>query len=135
MCLAQCLNDRVDPARDFVGHIGGDDFMLVLGSQDWEQRLAVLLDNFQKQCRRFYRSEHLEAGCFVAHNRLGQRQEFPLLSLSIGVVQLRPEACAQLDADQLADLASQAKHHAKDVVGHSQYVIDTAVLPQSRQSG
>lgn len=135
LCLAQCLNDRVDPARDFVGHIGGDDFMLVLGSQDWEQRLAVLLDNFQKQCRRFYRSEHLEAGCFVAHNRLGQRQEFPLLSLSIGVVQLRPEACAQLDADQLADLASQAKHHAKDVVGHSQYVIDTAVLPQSRQSG
>ncbi len=135
LCLAQCLNDRVDPARDFVGHIGGDDFMLVLGSQDWEQRLAVLLDNFHKQCRRFYRSEHLEAGCFVAHNRLGQRQEFPLLSLSIGVVQLRPEACAQLDADQLADLASQAKHHAKDVVGHSQYVIDTAALPQSRQSG
>lgn len=26
LCLAQCLNDRVDPSRDFVGHIGGDDF-------------------------------------------------------------------------------------------------------------
>ena len=127
LCLAQCLNDRVDPARDFVGHIGGDDFMLVLGSLDWEQRLNVLLEDFQKQCRRFYRAEHVEAGCFIAHNRLGQRQEFPLLSLSIGVVQLRPEACAQLDADQLADLASQAKHHAKDVAGHSLYLIDTAV--------
>ncbi|MBJ3774024.1 diguanylate cyclase, partial [Klebsiella pneumoniae] len=34
LCLAQCLNERVDPARDFVGHIGGDDFMLVLGSPD-----------------------------------------------------------------------------------------------------
>lgn len=127
LCLAQCLNDRVDPARDFVGHIGGDDFMLVLGSLDWEQRLKVLLEDFQKQCRRFYRAEHVEAGCFIAHNRLGQRQEFPLLSLSIGVVQLRPEACGQLDADQLADLASQAKHHAKDVAGHSLYLIDTAV--------
>ncbi len=126
LCLAQCLNERVDPSRDFVGHIGGDDFMLVLGSQDWEQRLNLLLEAFARQCRRFYRAEHLEAGCFIAHNRLGQRQEFPLLSLSIGVVQLRPEACAQLDADQLADLASQAKHHAKEVAGASVYLIDTA---------
>jgi diguanylate cyclase (GGDEF)-like protein len=126
LCLAQCLNERVDPIRDFVGHIGGDDFMLVLGSQDWQQRLNVLLEEFARQCRRFYRAEHLEAGCFIAHNRLGQRQEFPLLSLSIGVVQLRPEACAQLDADQLADLASQAKHHAKEVAGASVYLIDTA---------
>ncbi|MFD2641250.1 bifunctional diguanylate cyclase/phosphodiesterase [Pseudomonas japonica] len=126
LCLAQCLSERVDPSRDFVGHIGGDDFMLVLGSQDWQQRLDVLLEEFHKQCRRFYRSEHLEAGCFIAHNRLGQRQEFPLLSLSIGVVQLRPEACAQLDAGQLADLASQAKHHAKEVAGASVYLIDTA---------
>ncbi|HCN47203.1 MAG TPA: diguanylate phosphodiesterase [Pseudomonas sp.] len=126
LCLAQCLNERVDPSRDFVGHIGGDDFMLVLSSQDWQQRLAVLLEDFEKQCRRFYRSEHLEAGCFIAHNRLGQRQEFPLLSLSIGVVQLRPETCAELDADQLADLASQAKHHAKEIDGASMYLIDTA---------
>ncbi|MFJ4373707.1 bifunctional diguanylate cyclase/phosphodiesterase [Pseudomonas japonica] len=126
LCLAQCLSERVDPSRDFVGHIGGDDFMLVLGSQDWQQRLNVLLEEFHKQCRRFYRSEHLEAGCFIAHNRLGQRQEFPLLSLSIGVVQLHPEACAQLDAGQLADMASQAKHHAKEVAGASVYLIDTA---------
>ncbi|MBV6290067.1 bifunctional diguanylate cyclase/phosphodiesterase [Pseudomonas aegrilactucae] len=131
LCLAQCLSERVDPNRDFVGHIGGDDFMLVLGSKDWEQRLQVLLDDFHKECRRFYRSEHVEAGCFIAHNRLGQRQEFPLLSLSIGVVQLHAHTCAQLDADQLADLASQAKHHAKDMPGHSLYLIDTALAPQA----
>jgi len=135
LCLAQCLSERVDPSRDFVGHIGGDDFMLVLGSKDWEQRLQLLLDDFHKECRRFYRSEHLEAGCFIAHNRLGQRQEFPLLSLSIGVVQLHAHTCAQLDADQLADLASQAKHHAKDMPGHSLYLIDTAAPQACSGSG
>ena len=110
LCLAQCLNERVDPSRDFVGHIGGDDF--------------------QSQCRRFYRPEHLEAGCFVAPNRQGIRQEFPLLSLSIGVVHLHPEACAQLDASQLAEMASQAKHHAKNVPGYSVHVIDSiSALP------
>jgi len=131
LCLAQCLNERVDPNHDFVGHIGGDDFMLVLGSADWGRRLQLLLEDFQRQCRRFYRPEHVQAGCFIAPNRQGQRQEFALLSLSIGVVQLRPQACAGLDAGQLAELASQAKHQAKDLSGHSLYLIDTAFADQA----
>ncbi|QRK85941.1 EAL and GGDEF domain-containing protein [Pseudomonas granadensis] len=125
LCLAQCLNERIDPTRDFVGHIGGDDFLLVLGPEDWRKRLNQLLDDFQSQCRRFYRPEHLEAGCFIAPNRQGVRQEFALLSLSIGVVHLRPDACAELDASQLAEMASQAKHHAKNVVGFSVHLIDS----------
>lgn len=128
LCLAQCLNDRIDPSRDFVGHIGGDDFLMVLGSEDWSKRLNSLLEDFQSQCRRFYRAEHLDAGCFTALNRQGQRQDFPLLSLSIGVVHLRPESCALIDASQLAELASQAKHYAKEVVGASVHVIDTRSL-------
>ncbi|WP_426618018.1 bifunctional diguanylate cyclase/phosphodiesterase [Pseudomonas rustica] len=138
LCLAQCLNERVDPTRDFVGHIGGDDFLLVLGPEDWRKRLNQLLDDFQSQCRRFYRPEHLEAGCFIAPNRQGVRQEFPLLSLSIGVVHLHPEACAQLDASQLAEMASQAKHHAKNVPGYSVHLLDsltTTALHQPQLMG
>ncbi|AIL60550.1 bifunctional diguanylate cyclase/phosphodiesterase [Pseudomonas alkylphenolica] len=131
LCLAQCLNERVDPNHDFVGHIGGDDFMLVLGSADWERRLQLLLEDFQRQCRRFYRPEHMQAGGFIAANRQGQRQEYALLSLSIGVVHLRPQACADLDAGQLAELASQAKHQAKDLSGYSLYLIDTAPAVQA----
>ena len=133
LCLAQCLNERIDPTRDFVGHIGGDDFLLVLGPEDWRKRLNQLLDDFQSQCRRFYRPEHLEAGCFIAPNRQGVRQEFALLSLSIGVVHLRPEACATLDASQLAEMASQAKHHAKGVVGFSVYLLDPTASPKASQ--
>jgi len=124
LCLAQCLNERIDPSRDFVGHIGGDDFLLVLGPEDWRKRLDQLLSDFQTHCRRFYRPEHLEAGCFTALNRQGIRQEFALLSLSIGVVHLRSEACGALDASQLAELASQAKHHAKEILGGSVYLVE-----------
>ncbi|HBX54166.1 bifunctional diguanylate cyclase/phosphodiesterase [Pseudomonas sp. UBA2684] len=134
LCLAQCLNERVDPARDFVGHIGGDDFLLVLGSEDWRARLNRLLEDFQSQCRRFYRDEHLHAGCFVAHNRQGQREEFPLLSLSLGVVHLHSEQCGQLDAGQLAGLASEAKRHAKAVPGYSLHIIDTRQLHSTRET-
>ncbi|MGE8358740.1 EAL domain-containing protein [Pseudomonas sp.] len=134
LCLAQCLNERVDPARDFVGHIGGDDFLLVLGSEDWRARLNHLLEDFQGQCRRFYREEDLEAGCFVAHNRQGQREEFALLSLSLGVVHLHPENCVDLDASQLAGLASEAKRHAKNVPGYSLHILDTRQLGHNRES-
>ncbi|MES2820811.1 MAG: bifunctional diguanylate cyclase/phosphodiesterase [Pseudomonadota bacterium] len=128
LCLAQCLNERIDPSRDFVGHIGGDDFMLVLGPQEWRKRLNQLLEDFQAQCRRFYRAEHLEAGCFIELDRQGQRQEFALLSLSLGVVQLRSDCCQHLDAGQLAALASEAKRHAKKVPGYSLHLIDSATL-------
>jgi diguanylate cyclase (GGDEF)-like protein len=128
LSLAQSLSERVDRARDFVGHIGGDDFLLVLGSEDWRVRLNRLLEDFQSRCRRFYSEEHLHAGYFSAFNRQGQRQDFPLLSLSLGVVQLRPAQCAQLDADQLAALASEAKRQAKAVPGYSLHIIDTEKL-------
>lgn len=128
LCLAQCLSDCVDPSRDFVGHIGGDDFMLVLGSADWRARIELLVEAFVRDCRRFYRGEHLEAGCFVAHNRQGQHETFELLSLSIGVVWLEPGSCAGMDAGQLAELASQAKRKAKEIGGASLSLIDTTVL-------
>jgi diguanylate cyclase (GGDEF)-like protein len=125
LCLAHCLGERIDPSRDFVGHIGGDDFMLVLGSADWRKRLGKLFEEFQMQCRRFYRSEHLDAGYFVSHNRQGVREEFPLLSLSIGVVHLHERDCVALDAQVLAEMASKAKHLAKKVPGYSLHVIET----------
>ncbi len=126
LCLAHCLNERVDPSRDFVGHIGGDDFMLVVSSSDWRKRLGQLFEDFQMQCRRFYRAEHLEAGYFVSHNRHGVREEFALLSLSVGVVNVQASDCADLDAQTLAELASQAKHLAKKVPGYSIHVIEAA---------
>ncbi|MFH7572233.1 diguanylate phosphodiesterase, partial [Pseudomonas syringae pv. tagetis] len=67
--LAQCINDRVVPCRDFVGHFGGDDFLLVLGFEEWDRRLNTLLDDFQNKCRRCCRAEPGEAGCFVALRR------------------------------------------------------------------
>lgn len=124
LCLARCLTERMDPAEDFVGHIGGDDFMLVLGARHWKERLAQLQASFQQQCRRFYQPEHLQAGCFVEYDRQGNRQSFALLSLSIGVVHLRPEHARQLDSEALAALASQAKRKAKQVPGYSLHLIE-----------
>jgi EAL domain-containing protein (putative c-di-GMP-specific phosphodiesterase class I)/GGDEF domain-containing protein len=118
--IQQCLNERVDPRVDFVGHIGGDDFMLVLGGQDGLQRIDQLQHEFLRRSRTFYQREHLESGGFVSANRDGRE----LLSLSIGIVDVRPEHTDRLDAGRLAALASEAKRQAKQTFGPSVHVLD-----------
>lgn len=125
LCLAHCLDEQVDTSCDFVGHIGGDDFMLVMTSKDWSVRISELFDIFQQRCRSFYRAEHLTEGYFIAEGRQGGQQRYPLLSLSVGAVQLKPDSTAELDAACLAALASEAKRQAKQEAGFSLYTIDT----------
>ena len=123
LCLAGCLEDVVDPSCDFVGHIGGDDFMLVVRSGDWSASLRGLFDSFEQRSRRFYGSEHLLAGSFVAESRQGGTQRYPLLSLSVGAVELSPGCGEAMDAAQLAALASDAKRLAKRQAGFSCHLL------------
>ena len=125
LCLAHCLDEQIDSSCDFVGHIGGDDFMLVMKSDEWASRISQLFEAFEQRCRSFYRNEHLVEGCFIAEGRQGGQQRYPLLSLSVGAVQLKPGCGAELDAACLAALASEAKRQAKQEAGFSLYTIDT----------
>lgn len=117
--LAQILRSLCDPRCDFVGHIGGDDFMLVLRSPDWRRRLQLLDRRFQQLCSSFYRPEHIEAAGFSAPDRHGQWRHHGLLQLSIGVLVLPAQGHGVKDPAQLAELASHAKHQAKRVSGFS----------------
>lgn len=119
LCLAQCLNELIDPSSEFIGHIGGDDFMLVLGCDGWRTRIEQLFAGFERRARQFYRAEHRDEGCFVAEDRGGQPERYPLLSLSVGVVVLDEGRPAGLQADCLASLASDAKRAAKQQAGYS----------------
>lgn len=131
LCLAHCLDEQVDSSCDFVGHIGGDDFMLVMNSKDWPVRIRGLFEAFERRCLPFYRKEHLAQGCFIAEGRQGGPQRYPLLSLSVGAVHLRPNPVAELDAACLAALASEAKRQAKQKPGFSLHIVDA----EQRQPG
>lgn len=117
--LAQILRDICDSDCDFVGHIGGDDFMLVLRSRDWGQRLGRLDQQFQQLCRKLYKPEDLNSGGFEAPDRDGNWRRYPLLNLSIGVLTVPAEREAGVTAKELAELASHHKHKAKRQSGFS----------------
>lgn len=124
-CLEECLGELIYSSSDFVGHIGSNAFLLVLGQEDWCKRLNELQDHFQSQCRRFHRPEHLEASCLTNIDCQEGGQAVPLLSLSIGVVHFQPENYADLDSKKLIEMAWQAKCQASGAQ-YNEHVIDHA---------
>ncbi len=122
--LAEVAVAHCDGERDLVGHIGGDDFVLVMASADWRARCERLLRAFHDAVAGFYSAEDRAAGGLWSEDRRGQAQFFPLLSLSIGVVLPDPARCRSYH--DVAVLAAEAKHQAKrrrgDVAAGALYI-------------
>lgn len=73
MWLSHTLREIISPGADFCGHIGGDDFMVLFQSTDWESRCQKALRMFEFQV-----SEYLQSGLkkdkgYYTEDRRGQR--------------------------------------------------------------
>lgn len=117
---ARVLADACDPASDFVGHVGGDDFVLLLQSSDWEARIHGALKAFERDATSLFDQRDRDAGGFRCLDRQGREQLFPLTALSIGVVIVEP-GTFQTHRD-VAARASEAKKQAKRVSGSTCFV-------------
>lgn len=106
--LSRILCDCIDTTCDFVGHVGGDDFILVFGSADWQQRCEQILIRFAEASRQFLPLESTE---YWSVDRQGQRQKFGALTLAIGCVAPDLEFCKT--HHQVSQLLAEAKHSAK----------------------
>ena len=108
---ARCLSAACDPRRDFIGHVGGDDFVLLMQSPDWEQRLQTAVHSFNEQARALYDEAARAAGGIMAEDRHGTLRFHPLTTISIGVLRVQPGHYRT--AEQVASAAAHAKHQAK----------------------
>lgn len=114
------LAAHADPERDFVGHIGGDDFIILFQNDDWEERCAAILDAFAGVVPNYYNAEDLERGGYVSQDRRGNHVFHPLISLSLGVVKIDP--AAYKSNYEIASAATDAKMQAKKIPGNSLFV-------------
>lgn len=109
--LANTLTTQVNPRCDFVGHIGGDDFLLVLQSDDWEARCRHMVALFNQRSRGLFAEEDIARQGIVGEDRHGNTQFFPLTTVAIGAVRVAPPFPGH--PETLATLAARAKRHAK----------------------
>jgi len=109
--VASTLQRHADPRWDFVGHVGGDDFVMLLQSDDWEQRCAAGVAEFNTASRALFDEADLARGVLEAEDRSGCYATFPLTTLTIGVVHVLPGRYNT--AEEVASQAAAAKRRAK----------------------
>lgn len=109
--LAQLAVAHSDPQRDFVGHVGGDDFMILFQSDDWAQRCERIVQEFAQQARELFDEAARLCDGIHAEDRHGVMRFFPCTTVSIGAVQVGRQAYR--DAEEVATQAALAKREAK----------------------
>ncbi|QHI99932.1 EAL domain-containing protein [Xylophilus rhododendri] len=108
---ARLAVSHCDARRDFVGHIGGDDFMVLFQSGDWQQRCERIVGDFDLQALDLFNEDARITGGIHGRDRHGQERFFPCTTLSIGAVRVRRGDFRH--ADEVASSAALAKHDAK----------------------
>lgn len=104
---------------DFVGHIGGDDFV-VMTTPDRAKTLSLRIHvSYKEESMAHYRPEDRERGYISGVDRKGRPYQFPLVSLSIGEVsnQLRQPHSIQ----EMSYLMAEAKYLAKQSTSNISY--------------
>ncbi len=114
-------NIHNEEGNTFVGHIGGDDFVAIVPTIYAERLCQHILADFDSQVNQFFTDNDLEKGYIEVANRKGIIEQFPLTSLSIGLVVCDPERFDNIL--EIAEVGAQVKHAAKSVMGSS-YAVD-----------
>jgi diguanylate cyclase (GGDEF)-like protein len=104
----------------FLGHVGGDDFVMLIPENDVDAVVAFILERFDKGRAQFYDSADIAANCILSKNREGVACQFPLMSISLGGVNLsRGNFTHYL---QINDVCAEVKKRAKAISGSSFFV-------------
>ena len=121
---AKVIQDNVlkdDNERNFVGHIGGDDFIAITENEDYEKISQSIIAEFDLGLSKFFNKEDLKRGYLEVENRKGIMEQYPLTSISIGVVDVAVGRFK--NTLEIGEAGASVKHLAKTIYG-STYVID-----------
>lgn len=105
----------------FVGHIGGDDFVAIIDRTDYDKICQEIIIEFDMQVEQFYNKRDILQGFVEIENRRGILEQFPIMTISVAVVEVDPEMFKS--TLEIGEVGAQVKHRAKTIMG-STYVIN-----------
>jgi diguanylate cyclase (GGDEF)-like protein len=118
--LIQAIHEIGNP-NDFIGHIGGDDFVIVTSPNVVDGLCKRIIADFEKTAPSFYNETDRKKGYIIGHDRQGKEQKIPLLSISIGVVTNEFRKIEHVA--QIGEIGAELKGYAKRLE-RSNYVKD-----------
>jgi diguanylate cyclase (GGDEF)-like protein len=104
----------------FSGHIGGDDFVVICGLGEYAKICRRIVNEFDKTVTDLYDPHDLKLGTIIHKSRSGEAKEFPLMTISIGVVTNRKRRFTHYV--QVGEIAAEVKNYAKSKPGSLYYV-------------
>lgn len=107
--------------NSFVGHIGGDDFVAIVSSTDYDTLCQNIIHDFDTEVAKYFSKEDVKKGFIEVANRRGVIEQFPLTSISIGVVEVEKDRFNNIL--EIGEAGANVKHLAKTVQG-STYIVD-----------
>jgi diguanylate cyclase (GGDEF)-like protein len=107
--------------NDFVGHIGGDDFIIATVPDRAEEIASEIVSDFDKNIRSLYSPKDLRQGYIETRDRRGAINRFPIMSLSIAIVSNKTHELTNYA--QIGETAAELKQFAKSIIG-SVYIKD-----------
>jgi len=121
--------DQHGQAGDFVGHIGGDDFVLITSPENVESVCTAIIAAFDRAVPDHYAPDDRLRGYIEGTDRYGVTRRFQLMTISIAVVSdARRSFASPLE---IAQVATEVKDYVKSLPG-SNYLIDRRVNPAGR---
>ena len=116
--------DKYAEKQDFVGHIGGDDFVLITSPDGAEQVCQAIISEFDRRIPEYYADEDRANGFIEGMDRYGVKRRFPIMSISIAVVSDVKRSFKS--PVEIAKVATEIKDYVKSLPG-SNYLIDRRV--------
>lgn len=101
--------------KDFVGHIGGDDFIIICDVQSVDTIGKGIIADFDKKIIDLYNKQDIQRGYIITIDRIGNHIQFPIMSISIAVV--TNEKRFLFSALQVSEIAAEVKKKAKSISG------------------
>lgn len=118
--VGKLLSQAIVSELDFVGHVGGDDFIVIFQSEDWQQRCESILHELKQLIPSFYDQADQARGGLESDDRQGNRLFYPYVSLSIGAVRVDPASYPS--HHEISSATAYAKKQAKKLAGNSLFL-------------
>jgi len=113
MLLADILRKSAVKS-EFVGHIGGDDFIVICDYHEAEEYCENVIGHFSKRVLSLYHKDDMDRGYIVSKNRRGSTEEFPIAGLSVAGISNRIKNYKDMKAfsADIAELKKKCKRQA-----------------------
>jgi len=106
---------------DFIGHIGGDDYIFLTTPDKVEHLAKAIIDLFDVRIRDMYSDEDRATGSFIGQDRFGVERRFHLMTISIAII--CSDTSRYASAAAISHECAKMKEHLKRLPG-SNYLVD-----------